>query len=116
MTVKAGETCELVHTLDKRLGISETKIQFLTEALEQQSEHLAQCALGITGIQTHLAKQNGAIPRMEANIASLLERQATDEKKYSALDTKQTILWSGIGAVCLSLLGYAVKFILTGAI
>lgn len=107
--------------LENRTVVLETKVDYIEEKLEDQGEKLDQLCEGVASVKEHIAKQNGALPRIEANTAlaasrinqleDLLFDHAKADKKdavenakeTATLTTKQKFLWAGaafiVGAI-----------------
>jgi len=60
--------------LETRTIVLETKVTYIEDKLADQVEKLEQVCEGVTLVREHIAKQNGALPRIEANTALAASR------------------------------------------
>lgn len=95
--------CEsAVHALDTRTSVLETKIGYVEDRLEDQCDKLDDVCDVMHSVKEHIAKQNGALPRIEeytrrtnARIDQLEIRETKDTiasvKEDAKLDKQGTI-------------------------
>lgn len=116
--------------LENRTVVLETKIDYIEGRLEDQVGKLEQLCDGVAAVKEHIAKQNGALPRIEANTALAASRitrletllfDHTESSKKSAIEVaretatlsvKQKILWGGIVAIGSVLLTLGAKYLI----
>lgn len=102
---------EDIHELDKRTSIVETKTESLEEKIDTtigKVDHLTRC---VNNIEVHIAKQNGALPRIEDSLKIALAKIDVQENKGIESNTKTKVLWAGasffltsVGALILKML------------
>jgi len=119
--------------LETRTSILETKVTYIEDKLAGQVEKLEQVCDGVTLVREHIAKQNGALPRIEANTAlaatrinqleDMIYKHTTSDKEeaiknakeIAVFGTKQKIMWGAavfvIGAVITQLLALGAKYL-----
>lgn len=119
--------------LETRTAVLETKVNYIEDKLADQVEKLDQVCEGVTLVREHIAKQNGALPRIEANTALAASRinQLEDlifshttadkdeaiknAKEIAVFGTKQKIIWGSsvflIGAVLAELITLSIRFL-----
>jgi hypothetical protein len=119
--------------LETRTVVLETKVEYVEERLADQVEKLDQLCEGVSSVREHMAKQNGALPRIEANTAlaasrinqleDLLFEHAKEDQKDAVkkaketaeLSTKQKILWIGaafaVGAIVSKIIALAIPLL-----
>lgn len=123
--------------LETRTVVLETKVSYIEDKLADQVEKLDELCDGIASVREHIAKQNGALPRIEANTAlaasrinqleTLIYEHTKSEnlqvlknaqevtrlsEKHLALTTRQKMIWGGIAAVIGSAFTVGVKYLI----
>ena len=100
--------------LETRTVVLETKVSYIEDRISNQVEKLGQLCDGVASVKEHIAKQNGALPRIEANTALaasrinqledlIFQHAAADSvhniekaKETATLSVKQKIIWGSL--------------------
>ena len=82
-----------------RLAVLETKVNYIEETVKDTKIQLSAVDNKVDGISTHIAQQNGTLPRLEDNISRLLDRIEFTEKEALKTSTKTKITWGIISAI-----------------
>lgn len=95
-----------------RLAVLETKVDYIEETVKDTKTQLVTIDGKVDGISTHIAKQNGALPRLEENISRLLGRVEVTEKETLKTSTKAKITWGVISSIVTGAVLILVKILL----
>ena len=107
----------IYEDLDGRTLVLETKVKYIEDSVSKQSEQFQTMCDGMTEVREHIAKQNGALPRIESYARETKERldqfeetfsiQMKEENEHVKKDAiekatfslKQKAIWAIVGAV-----------------
>jgi hypothetical protein len=93
-----------------RLAVVETKVQYIEGAVKANSQKLGEIDNKVDNISTHMAKQNGTLPRLEQHMNTLLGRVSENEKETQKVGTKAKMTWAALSAILTGVLLTLIKF------
>lgn len=99
------EIIESIHNTDKNVAVLDGRV----EALEETTRITA---TDVTEVKLHLSRQNGAIPHIQEDIATIYTRLNSHDIKLSEIQVSQKLLLTLIGGITIGLLIALARFFL----
>jgi len=108
---------EPIHKIDKRILVLENEVPHIKSVVHENRAKLANIDSKVDDIVTHIAKQNGALPRIEKNVELALtqiQSHSDEEKKEikAKITNRQKAFWATASAAITGGLLLILKFAL----
>lgn len=108
-----------IYELDNRVSILETKDQFFEKSLtKNETDHQViknntkEITKALQGIEKHIVRQNGSLPRMAEDLKTCVHKIDSQEKKLAAVGVKTKLLWAILSSVVTAVAIAVVKILL----
>lgn len=116
--------------LEGRTLVLETKVDYLQDSVSSQAEQFRCMCDGMTEVREHIAKQNGALPRIEqyareakerlGEVEVIFQKHSKEEQKadienaiaHTTMKLKQKAFWVVIGAITSAAFSIVISYLL----